>query len=132
MNMQKILRFQGVFYLLTGLWPAVHMPSFLAVTGMKTDLWLVNTLGLILAVSGLGFLIGSKEDSKALMFIAAAQAAVLAMVDIVYNARNVLPPIYLADAAVEFLLLGCWAAVFWFQTELNQSASHRTSASTSF
>jgi hypothetical protein len=28
----------GGFYLLTGVWPLVHMPSFLAVTGPKTDL----------------------------------------------------------------------------------------------
>jgi hypothetical protein len=30
---------QGVYFLLTGVWPIVHLPSFLAVTGPKTDLW---------------------------------------------------------------------------------------------
>jgi hypothetical protein len=29
---------QGAYFLVTGVWPLVHMPSFLAVTGPKTDL----------------------------------------------------------------------------------------------
>ncbi|MDX2152697.1 MAG: hypothetical protein SFV54_18290 [Bryobacteraceae bacterium] len=43
---------QGTVYVLTGLWPLVHMPSFLAVTGPKTDLWLVNTVGWVVTVIG--------------------------------------------------------------------------------
>lgn len=29
---------QGTFYLATGIWPLVHIESFVAVTGPKTDL----------------------------------------------------------------------------------------------
>lgn len=44
---------QGGFYVVTGVWPLLHLPSFLAVTGPKTDLWLVQTVGGLVAVFGL-------------------------------------------------------------------------------
>lgn len=43
---------QGAFYLATGVWPLLHMRSFEAVTGEKTDDWLVETVGALLTVSG--------------------------------------------------------------------------------
>lgn len=43
---------QGLFYLATGVWPLIHIDSFLAVTGSKTDLWLVYTVGLLVSVVG--------------------------------------------------------------------------------
>ena len=30
---------QSAYFAATGVWPIVHMPSFLRVTGPKTDLW---------------------------------------------------------------------------------------------
>ena len=44
---------QGGYYLITGLWPLIHIPSFLWLTGPKTDLWLVKTVGLLAAVIGM-------------------------------------------------------------------------------
>jgi len=43
---------QGIYFLVTGIWPLLSIRTFLAVTGPKTDLWLVKTVGLILAVIG--------------------------------------------------------------------------------
>ena len=43
----------SIYFMLTGIWPVVHMPSFIAVTGPKTDLWLVRTVGLLIAGIGL-------------------------------------------------------------------------------
>jgi hypothetical protein len=34
---------QGIYYLLTGLWPLVSIGTFQMVTGEKTDVWLVHT-----------------------------------------------------------------------------------------
>lgn len=33
---------QGVYFGATGLWPILHLPSFLFVTGPKIDTWLVQ------------------------------------------------------------------------------------------
>jgi hypothetical protein len=52
-----ILWVQGLYFLITGVWPIVHIDSFLAVTGPKTDHlntelgdhWLVITVGALIA-----------------------------------------------------------------------------------
>lgn len=43
---------QGIYFLLTGLWPLVSIESFQWVTGPKTDLWLVYCVGCLVAVIG--------------------------------------------------------------------------------
>ena len=40
------LTVQGLFYVVTGLWPLVSLSTFEFVTGPKTDDWLVHMVGL--------------------------------------------------------------------------------------
>jgi hypothetical protein len=49
---RRFLAVQSAYYLLTGLWPLVHLPSFEAITGPKTDDWLVHMVGLLACVIG--------------------------------------------------------------------------------
>ena len=105
---------QGIYYTLTGVWPLVHVRSFLAVTGPKTDLWLVKTVGVLVAVIGvviaLAWWRGRVTDEVALL--AVGSAAGLMAIDVVYVVKRVIPPIYLADAAAEALLIIAWAIAF--------------------
>jgi hypothetical protein len=78
-----LLLAQGLYFFLTGVWPVVHMPSFVAVTGPKTDLWLVRTVGLLIAVAGLAMIAAGAHgivDAPALI-LALGFAAALAAVD---------------------------------------------------
>jgi predicted anti-sigma-YlaC factor YlaD len=43
---------QGGFYAVTGVWALVDLDSFMAVTGPKTDLRLVKTVGALVTVIG--------------------------------------------------------------------------------
>jgi hypothetical protein len=106
---------QGVFYLATGVWPLVHIDSFLAVTGSKTDLWLVWTVGLLIAVVG-GVVLTAAARGRVTAEVAAlavGTALALTAIDVVFVARGVIPPIYLADAAAEVALVAGWGAG-WF------------------
>ena len=47
---------QAVYYILTGVWPLVHIRSFMAVTGPKTDLWLARTTGAAISPLFVGFM----------------------------------------------------------------------------
>src|SRR5690606_7125764 len=38
---------QGIYYLVNGIWPMLHMESFVAVTGPKEDYWLVRMVALL-------------------------------------------------------------------------------------
>jgi hypothetical protein len=39
---------QAIYYLLTALWGLFHIESFMAVTGPKTDVWLVKTVSVLI------------------------------------------------------------------------------------
>ncbi len=101
---------QGVFFAAAGLWPLVHLRSFEAVTGPKKDDWLVKTIGGIIAVIGGSLLVGGLERSRsrALKALGVGSAMTLGGADVVYVARGRIAPIYLADAAVQALILGAW------------------------
>lgn len=107
---------QGVFYVLTGLWPLVSLETFLAVTGPKVDLWLVKTVGLLIAVIGATLLLGIRRRriGPELVFLAAGSAAGLAGVDLVYALGDRIWDVYLLDAVVEIVLVLAWV-VAWIR-----------------
>lgn len=104
---------QGAFYAATGVWPILHMRSFEAVTGEKTDDWLVKTVGALIAVAGAAMAAAGlrRRVTPETALLGAGCAAALAAVDVVYTAKRVIRPVYLLDAAVEAALLGAWVAV---------------------
>lgn len=108
--MQLVARLQGVYYATTGLWPVVHMDSFLAVTGPKVELWLVKTVGLLIAVIGATlFLAGRRREITAdVVVLGAGSAATLGFIDVAYSLRGVISKAYLLDAPIEAALASAW------------------------
>jgi hypothetical protein len=98
-----VLRLQGVMYVVTGVWPLLHMASFEAVTGPKTDDWLVHTVGLLLAVIGAVLLLAAARPAVDRLVVALAIGAALSLaaIDIVYVLNGTISRIYLVDAAIE-------------------------------
>lgn len=105
--------FQGLFYLITGLWPVVHLKSFMAVTGPKTDLWLVEAFGLLIAAFGLVLVYAAifRKVSQLLELAALAVAATLAFIDVYYVTRGEISKVYLADAAPQALIAIAWLLI---------------------
>lgn len=103
---------QGGWYVLTGLWSLVDIHSFMAVTGPKTDIWLVRTVGALLIVIGavLGMAAIRRRIGLQEMTLGIGSALALAVVEIGYAATGVISPIYLLDGVVELILLGLWFA----------------------
>lgn len=103
--------FQGLSFLATGIWPLVSIRTFMTVTGPKTDVWLVKTVGVLVAVIGVVLLAAGSRGRMIpeLVGLAMGSAAALAAVDVWYAWRRVIPRIYLADAAVEVVLILLWA-----------------------
>ena len=100
---------QGLFYILTGLWPFVSLRSFVAVTGPKTDIWLVKTVGALIIVIGVALCAGAMEQTSAsTLWLGLLSALALATVDIYYSSRGVIRKIYLLDAVVEAVFVGAW------------------------
>lgn len=112
--MKTILTIQGFFYVLTGIWPLLHMRSFELVTGNKRDRWLVNCVGILVTCSGVVLLLSTirPEVIFETIILATSNAFALACIDIYYVYRKVIRKIYLADAMAEVGLL-CAYAVAW-------------------
>jgi hypothetical protein len=106
---------QAGFYIFTGVWPFVSLRTFLAVTGPKTDIWLVKTVAALIVVLGAALMIGSMGPETQLVTVSLGLLSPLALaaVDIYYVLRGTISKIYLADAAVEvaFLLYWIWFAL---------------------
>src|SRR5215217_1598817 len=103
----KVALLQGVYFLVTGVWPIISMGTFLKITGPKTDLWLVKTVGLVLAVIG-AVLIYAQVTANVngpVILLAIGSALALALVEFIYVLKRVISPIYLVDAFVEVILI---------------------------
>lgn len=103
---------QGFVYLGTGLWPLLQIESFVAVTGPKTDLWLVYTVGVIATVIGatLFTAVWMGRVLPEIVVLAVGTALAFAAIDIIFVSRGVIDSIYLADAVMELLFV-CWWGV---------------------
>ena len=98
-------RLQGAYYVATGIWPIVHLRSFMALTGPKHDTWLVQTFGGLVSAVGVSLLAG-RADREATTVLGVSSAVALAVSEVVFVARGRISPIYLADALVEVALAG--------------------------
>jgi hypothetical protein len=105
---------QGFYFLATGLWPIVDIASFLKVTGPKRDIWLVKTVAVLVCAIAVPLIIAGLNDrgTPEIVILGAGSAAVLMGIDVWYVSRKVIPPIYLCDALVEAIIIGCWTYVW--------------------
>lgn len=105
-----IARVQGVFNVLNGLWPLVHIRSFEAVFGPKTDKWLVRTVGGLLLVNGIAQLLAGRAGAQVqhAKRLGMGTAATLTAVDLIYVGNGTLSKMYLLDAAAELLWITLW------------------------
>lgn len=107
---ERLALANGAFFVVSGLWPVIHLRSFEAVTGPKVDGWLVKTVGALLAAVGVPLLRAGrtgKVDGN-LALAAAGTAASLAVIDLVYVPKGRISPIYLLDAATELGIVVAW------------------------
>jgi hypothetical protein len=107
---RRVAAVQGVYFVLTGIWPLFGINSFQAVTGAKTDLWLVYTVGCLVAAIGAGLLVAAFTGRTTLevIVVAVASAVVLAGIDVVFVVRGVISWVYLLDALAEGGLVAWW------------------------
>jgi hypothetical protein len=108
-----LLKVQGGYYFLTGVWPIIHIDSFIWVTGPKDDIWLVKSFGLIIAIVGLTFIIGSRSNqfNWPVISLAMLSAVGFIAIDTYYVFTDIIPIIYLGDAVAQFILLILWGAI---------------------
>jgi hypothetical protein len=105
---------QGIYFFLAGIWPLISIDSFVSVTGPKTDIWLVKTVGLLIMVIGLSlFVAGIRwRVSLEILLLALGSAAALGGIEIFYVMKGRISAVYLLDALIELVLVAWWASIY--------------------
>ena len=108
-------RVQALYFVVTGLWPCIEIRSFQKVSGPKTDLWLVKTVGVLVSVIG-GVIAAAgmrRRITPEVAGLAVGSSAGLAAIDIYYSSRGRITHVYLLDALAEAVFIGAWGAALW-------------------
>ena len=108
-----MLKLLGMYFMATGLWPVVHMGSFEAVTGPKSDDWLVKMVGLLALVIGATLYSAARHSriTKDVLLLAVGSALAFTAIDVWYALAGRISLIYLADAVVEVALVTALATL---------------------
>lgn len=106
----SILWIQGIYTLVTALWPILHIESFMWVSGYKVDVWLVKTVSVLLLAIAVALLltIYSKEENYPIGVLALFTSAGLAYVDFYYALNDRIWNIYMADGIAEIIFATVW------------------------
>ena len=120
---------QGVYFSATGIWPLIHMRSFLAVTGPKVDLWLVETVAVLVLGIGLALLVAAARDriGPDLLVMVLVVSIGLASIDTIYPMRDRIWNIYLLDAIAQLGFILLWS-IGWFTRGRNAASNEATDA----
>lgn len=108
--LKYLIIIQAAYIFLTALWPIVDIRSFMAVTGYKTDIWLVKTVGALLipVALTLALYLYISTDRRPALILGSGTAAAFICIDFYYALTDVISDIYLADGFAEILFLVCW------------------------
>jgi energy-converting hydrogenase Eha subunit E len=115
-KLNKVLLWvQGSYTLLTALWGLIDIDSFMAVSGPKTDIWLVKTVSVVLAAIGLSLIVQALSNSLSLpiLILALCNSIGLSFIDFYYSLRNVISKVYLADAFLEIVFFFIWIYILY-------------------
>jgi hypothetical protein len=114
----KLLKYlliaQSAYIFITAVWPLVHIQSFMDVTGYKTDVWLVKTVGALLIPIALclALYIFIHTDKRPALLLGSLTAVAFICIDFYYALNDVISDIYMADGLVEIVFLACWIYVW--------------------
>lgn len=97
----NVFLIQGVYFVVTGIWPLLNMASFIMATGPKQDTWLVEMVGLLSAAVGLTFIVSSLRRHPLPVLLGYTVSLSFLLMDVIYVANGQIDRIYLLDAAIQ-------------------------------
>jgi hypothetical protein len=111
--LKSLLFIQGVYTLITAIWPLIDIKSFMVVTGPKTDIWLVKTVAVVLLPIAAFYLINIYRPGEILhlVLIGVINSIGLAIIDFYYSGKNIISRIYAVDGALQVIFALCWIYV---------------------
>jgi hypothetical protein len=110
MNPISVARAQGLFNLVGGGWPLLHLRSFEWVLGPKSEEWLQRTSAGLFATAGSSMLLcpATTDGLRQAHRTGAGTAVTLLAIDLFYVPRRRIRLTYLLDAAMQAGWLTAW------------------------
>ncbi|MFD2555048.1 hypothetical protein [Sphingobacterium tabacisoli] len=105
--MKMINKMQGYYYFLSGIWPLIHLESFINITGYKNDIWLVNMVGLLALSIGITLLI------RPFHLLGLLVALSFLAIDVIYVQNGTIATIYLVDASVQLVFIAGFVFLYY-------------------
>jgi hypothetical protein len=92
---------QAAYLIATGIWPIVHYRSFEAVTGPKTDAWMVQTVGAAAVVLGIA---AATSDRQRSLVLSVGSTLAFGVTEVAPALRGRIRKVYLLDAGFQSAL----------------------------
>lgn len=118
--LKVVLLAQGIYYILTGIWPLVDVDSFMLFTGQKTDIWLVKAMSCLFCAIGISLILGRKEKNI-VGPLSILSAFSLAVIDFYYSSEGVISEVYKIDGAAQLIFF--IAAVLSIRTKQDTASA---------
>jgi hypothetical protein len=98
-----LLSIQCIYTFITAVWPIIDIESFMLVTGYKTDVWLVKTVGAILISISLCMAthLFIRTDHVPVVVLCIASSIAFISIDFYYALNDTISDIYIADGALQ-------------------------------
>ena len=105
-----LLWIQGIYTLITAVWPLLHIESFIKVTGPKTDIWLVKTVAVLLVAISVCFIsnIFIKTNKLPVILLALTSCIGLIFIDFYYTSNKVISWVYKLDGILQIIFMLGW------------------------
>lgn len=92
---------QGIYFVVTGIWPLLNMASFITATGPKQDTWLVEMVGLLSTSIGLTYIVASLRRRELPVLLGYLVSFSFLVMDLIYVMSGEIDQIYLVDAGIQ-------------------------------
>lgn len=102
----------GIYYAIAGIWPLLHLKSFLLVTGSKRDLWLVKQVGLLAFAAAIVMFVGYNSSIDNVLYVhVIAFPITFLIVDVYYSLKGIISNVYLVDAMIQLALIIAYSTI---------------------
>lgn len=100
-----VIGLQGMYYLLTGIWPLIHLSSFEIVVGYKPDKFQFFTTTLLISLIAIALLASiKKEKTRSIRILSLGSPLVFLMVELWFG-KDGIRPVFILDACIQVCLL---------------------------
>ena len=107
-----LLIVQGIYYLLTGLWPLLRLNS-LPLTGSASPNWLPQPVHLLVLCTGVVLLKGSRDQNikQGVKVLSIAAALALLLIDLYFPFSGTVSKLFIIDGILQFSCLVLWLCI---------------------